>query len=256
MKTIAKKLLRPLRVLGAQFVAPYLNGHLDQSPIHLGANYIHAEDIPGDYLEFGVFRGASFTRAFHEITTAKKDWESWTRTQAAYSSQDRAEDAYKVVKRFERRFFAFDSFDGLPEPEGIDVGSARFFAGRYDCSEQSFRGILEKNGVDLAQVTTIPGFYDASLTSQVKVEYQIEQAAVVMVDCDLYESTRYVLDFVTDLLVSGSIIIFDDWFNFHASPELGEQKACSEWLKKTPHIQLVPYARWGMTQHSFIVNIR
>ena len=34
MKQIAKKLLQPLRRLGAQFVAPYLGGDLDQSTIH------------------------------------------------------------------------------------------------------------------------------------------------------------------------------------------------------------------------------
>ena len=50
-------------------------------------------------------------------------------------------------------------------------------------------------------------------------------------------------------------MIFDDWFNFRGNPNLGEQKACNEWLEENPRIQLIPYVRWAMTQQSFIVII-
>ena len=41
----------------------------------------------------------------------------------------------------------------------------------------------------------------------------------------LYESTIVVLDFVTDLLVQGSVLVFDDWFYNQGRKDRGEQKA-------------------------------
>jgi len=63
------------------------------------------------------------------------------------------------------------------------------------------------------------------------------------------------LDFITDLVVEGTLLIFDDWFSFKANPNLGEQRACREWLEKNPQLSLTPYARWGVAQQSFIVHL-
>jgi len=54
--------------------------------------------------------------------------------------------------------------------------------------------------------------------------------------------------------VEGTVLIFDDWLNFKANPELGEQRACREWLQDHPELRLTPFARWGVTQQSFIVH--
>jgi hypothetical protein len=77
-----------------------------------------------------------------------------------------------------------------------------------------------------------------------------------MIDCDLYSSTKPVLEFITNLIDNGTILIFDDWFSYKGSPNHGEQKACNEWLEKNPRISLIPYVRLGTAQHSFIVNLR
>jgi len=103
-------------------------------------------------------------------------------------------------------------------------------------------------------VIVVSGFYEKTLNEETIKKYSLKNAAIVMVDCDLYSSTRIVLNFIKDLIVEGSIIIFDNWFNFKANPNKGEQAACGEWLKENPEIKLIPYARWGMTQMSFIVN--
>ena len=254
MLELFKWMLRPIRFLASRFIIhPEVKDH---SPIAMAANFVHSENIDGDYLEFGVFRGASFLHAYHALIKAKEDWESIERTYSAYSDRRRAEEAYTQVENIERRFFAFDSFDGLPEPEGIDRNSARFTEGRYDCSEEEFRNILLDNGVVLDKVITVPGYYEDSLSDGVKQTYDLEKAAIIMIDCDLYESTKLVLKFVTDLVVDGTVIIFDDWFNFKGNPDMGEQRACREWLEDNPHIGLTPYIRWSMTQFSFIVNLR
>ena len=223
-------------------------------PIYLAADFVCSEYVLGDYLEFGVFRGSSFVTAYNAITSAVKDCGSKNRALLAYTDVQRAEQAYTQVTQNDIRFFAFDSFDGLPEPVGFDKLEPRYAKGRYDCSEDEFKTILKRGGVDLSQVITVPGFYVDSLTPAVKPKHEMTAASIVMVDCDLYESTKTVLEFITPLVVEGTVIIFDDWFNFKANPDLGERRACGEWLETNPDLKLTPFARWGMSQQAFIIH--
>jgi hypothetical protein len=255
MKNLIRQKLLPLRRMAGRFaIQDY--GPIERSlrPIYLAADFVCSEYVPGDYLEFGVSRRASFVTAYNAISSAVKEWNSKNRAYQAYTDVQRAEQAYTQVTKNDIRFFAFDSFDGLPEPAGIDKLEPRYSNGRYDCSEDEFKTILTTGGVDLSQVITVPGFYEDSLTPAVKTQNQMTAASIVMVDCDLYESTKTVLEFITPLVVEGTVIIFDDWFNFKANPGLGEQRACSEWLEANPGLKLTPFARWGMSQQAVIVH--
>jgi len=186
----------------------------------------------GDYLEFGTFRGQSFT---------------------AFS---RAAEKYGVN---DMRFFGFDSFEGLPEtttcgPPKPGGSPDAFAAGNYACSRDEFEATLTKNGVDMTKVTLIPGFYSDSLTGSLKTRLAIDRAGIVNVDCDIYESTVDVLSFVTDYLRTGSLLLFDDWLAY-AHPFRGEQKACHEWLTENPQIYLTEYFKYTETGVAFIVTI-
>jgi len=152
-------------------------------------------------------------------------------------------------------FYAFDSFEGLPEVTGKDKDYSLYRKGDYACDEGSFRQILAANGVDLDAVTIVPGFYENTLNKETKKNLNIKRAAIVWIDCDIYESTKYVLDFITDYLTMGSFIIFDDWFCFGADPNAGEMRATREWLEKNPQIRLLEYHKFGVSGQSFIVQI-
>jgi hypothetical protein len=41
-------------------------------------------------------------------------------------------------------FYGFDSFEGLPQAEGIDEVDGRFFEGQFACSRQEVEKSLEK----------------------------------------------------------------------------------------------------------------
>jgi hypothetical protein len=86
----------------------------------------------------------------------------------------------------------------------------------------------------MARVVTVPGLYDQSLVPAVKERHQLRRAALIMIDCNLYESTALILDFITDLVGQGTIIIFHNWFRFKGDPRRGEQRACAEWLARNP----------------------
>jgi O-methyltransferase len=156
--------------------------------------------LPGDYLEFGTYRGTSMILASHSA--------------AKYGLNT-------------MRFFAFDSFQGLPEDEG-----KVFQRGTCACSEQDFTRMVAHAGVPIDKLVKVKGFYSESLTRDVKVRNRLERAAIVHVDCDLYSSTKDVLAFIEDLVQVGTIIIFDDWsvFRDEQDPEaFGEPKAFNEW---------------------------
>ena len=73
----------------------------------------------------------------------------------------------------------------------------------FDRSRDSRPTSPARNGIGDSSRTLVRRLADA----QVK-------AAVVYIDCDLYESTRPVLRFMSHFLQNGTIVCFDDYFNY------------------------------------------
>ena len=240
--------IRPIRILAGRFVLPpklteenYVGNN---GCIHTASSFITWNQIEGDYLEFGVAEGNSFVAAYRAITRE--------RNQHASMGYEGSE--YRRWLESKPRFFAFDSFEGLPAGPG--ERHVDYFPGSYKCSEDRFKANLKKQAVDLRQVVTVPGFYDKTLNPETKERLGLRRAAMVMIDCDLYESTVPVLDFLTSLVGQGTILIFHDWFRFRGSPEHGEQRACREWLARNPQLELLEHWREGPQAVSFLVNLK
>jgi hypothetical protein len=212
--------------------------------LNAAMSFVTWNQVEGDYLEFGVWKGDSFTAAYHALHYNRR-----RHLTLGYDSPE-----YRRWKDNPPRFLAFDSFEGIPDGPG--ERHVDYQAGAYRCSEERFRSNLKKRGVDLGEVITVRGLYDRTLNGDTKARLGLRKAAVVMIDCDLYESTVPVLDFITDLVAQGTIIIFDDWFRFRGSPGHGEQRACREWLERNPHLELIEYWREGPQAVSFLVNMK
>ena len=232
------------------------------TPISLSAQFVFSEAVPGDYLEFGVFKGASFIEAVRELELAHKKWGESNKltNRKAYSEEsvERA-DMHFMTLEFKRpiRYFAFDSFQGLPDLHEMDLGHRVFRTGRYNFSEANFvSNIISKTSLQKDRLITVPGFYKDSLSSVLFKKLDLKQASIIMIDCDLYSSTKEVLKFITPLLSDGSILVFDDWFAYKGSPFKGERCATSEWLEFNPHIILSEFAALGVHQRAFIVNFK
>lgn len=196
----------------------YENGNM----INMAFGYCANNKIAGDYAEFGVFRGH---------TTIE---------------------AWKASRRHglgDMRFWLFDSFEGLPEVTGEDAGGP-FETAEFSFGRESYEQNLRRSGVDFSRVTIVPGYFDRTLTST-KADRPF---SVVWIDCDLYESTVPVLEWLTDKLVDGAVICFDDWFTFKGKPDKGEQRATAEWLEKNPGINLMPYRDFHWAGKSFLFH--
>jgi len=143
-----------------------------------------------------------------------------------------AYDAFSHLYDF--TYVAFDSFEGLPEVEGIDVHSGLWYRGKMCTSEESFVKMCLAHGLPRNRLRTVKGFYEDSLTTALRDELAPLKAAVVYIDCDLYASTIPVLRFIRDFLQPGTVLIFDDWFLFYGDPERGERRAFKEFCAANP----------------------
>ena len=154
----------------------------------------------------------------------------------------------------EIQYFGFDSFQGLPEAEGIDQADGRFFEGQFACSKQDVENNLQSNGMDMSRVTLVEGYYEDSLTGELKGQHNFKPASVVLMDCDLYSSTVEALDWVDSYLQDGTIILFDDWYSFGDSEELGQQKAMKEFLADRPNYKIEDL--WKFCKHGKAFKLR
>jgi len=192
-------------------------------------SFLSASHIEGDYLEFGVYEGWNFVSAYHLA---------------------------KLSGFTQMRFYAFDSFSGLPEIAGVDAdGYRQYSQGDYSCDINNFKRNIKKQGVDLNKTHIIPGWFEGSLSTETKEKLSIHKAAMIWIDCDLYQSTVPVLNFITSYLQDGCILVFDDWFAFRGNPGRGEQRAFHEWLEAHPNIKVVEFLRMGWHGNSFIIQI-
>jgi hypothetical protein len=192
------------------------------------ADYLVGTEVPGDYCEFGVYRGTVFAHAF------------------------------KIMAPLfpEMRFAAFDSFEGLPAPRGLDATdgyTSGFHQGQFSCTEAEFSQNVAAAGVDLDRMLVWKGWFDDTLKKDGPAAQALGKVAAAWIDCDLYESTVPVLDFLTERLSVGSVLLFDDWRCFRNLESFGEQRACREWLDRNPDIKLNPFISFGFHGNSFTV---
>jgi hypothetical protein len=115
---------------------------------------------------------------------------------------------------------------------------------------------LTARGVDTQKVKAVKGFFQDTLNETTARQLSLQRAAVVHIDSDLYESARLALRFITPYLGDGSVLIFDDWYQFAGNPDLGEQRAFREWRTGHPEWTVSEFQKEGAWRNSFIVSQR
>lgn len=214
------------------------------------SRFVACEMIRGDYIEFGVFQGNSFLNAYRSLHQAFRSRVADVGT--GNSSAQQAKERQDIIDSM--RFFAFDSFQGLPELEGVDQDTKDFAEGQYSFDEQSFCSKVQDKGVDPAKMITVPGWFDQTCVDSTRQKHNIESASVVWIDGDLYASAVPALKFITPLLQDGTVIVFDDWFAFRGNPNRGEQRAFREWLETLDGYVATEFQKEGVWRNSFIMN--
>jgi hypothetical protein len=214
------------------------------------ARFVCAEMIAGDYYEFGVYQGNSLLAALLHIEKAFYD-----RILTTVDNQSDREREQRLSVWRDMRFFAFDSFQGLPELTGPDRNTNDFRQGQYASTLTSLRDRLDRSGLRSEKVVPVEGWFDDTCTDETKASLKMNRASVVMIDSDLYASARTALDFITPAIQDGTVIIFDDWYSYRGHPDLGEQRAFHEWMDANPRFSFTEYQNEGAWRKSFIINL-
>ena len=162
--------------------------------------------VPGHIMEFGVADGAS-TRIIRR-SLKKARWNFF-------------------LPERHKKIFACDSFEGLPEKfENADVGA---FAGKVP---------------SIAGVTFVKGYFENTLTPQLRS--QIQRVAFAHLDADLYSSTQTVLNWLTPMLGTGSLLLFDEYIG----ADYAERRAFDEW-RESSGVQVVRLAEFDRDPSGF-----
>ena len=138
----------------------------------------------------------------------------------------------RVLRRASRRsgkqMFACDSFKGLPEKfENAEKGT-------FACEPPRIPG-----------VEIVAGYFEESLTED--LAKKVGRVALASLDADLYSSTICVLRWLTPLLSTGSILLFDEFLGEKES----EKRAFEDWTSETgvDTVQVAEFRRepsgWG-----------
>jgi predicted O-methyltransferase YrrM len=115
-----------------------------------------------------------------------------------------------------RQIYGFDSFEGLPE-----TWRPNFEKGRFR---------LKKLPEVRPNVILYKGWFEDSLPKFLAEHKQ--PASFLHIDCDLYSSTKTIFRFFHDRIRSGTVIVFDEFFNYPGWQE-GEYKAFGEFVTES-----------------------
>ncbi len=171
-------------------------------------------DVPGDIAEFGVYRGLGLF--------------TWANLLEAYCIGDRT----KVVWGFED-WEGFGEFRPARFRQEVLDAIAIFDADRFIPQKPRIKL------VDGAIERTVPQFI---------VDNPGVRFSLLHLDCDLYLPTKAVLETLWDRVVSGGVVIFDEY----GVPDWpGETMAVDEWLTGKPGLQLETL-RWTNTPGAFL----
>jgi len=167
--------------------------------------HVVGNDIEGDIVECGVWRGGSMAAA--------------ARTLAA-------------LGRFERRLYLFDTFEGMPSPGALDVNFAGEAAedlyvkrnGRGEgsdwcrASEGEVARVLAACGYDGSKIHTVKGRVEETIPAEAP-----ERIAILRLDTDWYESTLHELEHLFPRLARGGVVIIDDYGHWRGARQAADE---------------------------------
>jgi hypothetical protein len=186
-------------------------------------DYMAVRRLPGAIVETGVFTGGA----------------------SAY--------ALRSLKRhgiIDRAYWGFDSFEGMPKPTAHDGQHAKDWLGTDDASGKltgcdvnhsdyaATQNYLFSTGYPTEHIHLVKGWFQDTLPV---TRAQIGPIAILRLDGDFYESTKVALECLFDSVVSGGVVIVDDYGSFE-----GCRKAVDEFLRARNISPFVHYVENGV----------
>jgi O-methyltransferase len=176
-----------------------MTGHLRLEATVEAVRYCVARDVPGAFVECGVWRGGSLLAMALTLLELGVD---------------------------DREIYGFDTFEGMTEPTEHDVArdgssdalaewreaeargerpwSGLFGADKFDV--ESVRATVTESGYPAERIHLVEGEVEQTLPDEAP-----EQIALLRLDTDWYRSTRHELHHLYPRLADGGVLIVDDY---------------------------------------------
>src|SRR5262249_42161779 len=189
--------------------------------------------IPGDIMEFGTYSG--------------------------FTARILAEAMLKYHRS--ETLMLFDTFAGFPaSPNKADNESSRVATlghwqkGGMNVPQGIERHIAERLTPVLGseRVQTYKGMFENTMRQAVEGR----KAAIVHLDCDLYASTKYVLEtlYLNDCMQDGMVLLCDDYYCNRANPRFGEQAALQIFLAMQRRYTMSPWFTYSWGAAAYILH--
>lgn len=174
----------------------------------LATRHVVRHNIPGDIVECGVWRGGSM--------------QACAKTLLALGETDRG-------------LHLFDTFEGMPPPTAEDLRRDGKSAEDLLAAQGKDRPIWAVASLEDVQAgfenVPYPGervHYVQGLVEDTVPHQAPEQISILRLDTDWYASTKHELEFLYPRLVSGGVLLIDDYGYWQ-----GSRQAVDEFLEKT-----------------------
>lgn len=142
------------------------------------AQRLEDEQIPGDVVECGVYKGGTAALLARTATHSRSP----------------------------RTLWLFDVFTGMPPATAEDGPKATSWVGNLKSSAPRVERLLRRTGADLSRVRIVPGLFQETFPT-----VRIPQIALLNVDADWYESVKVCLETFFDAVAPRGFISFDDY---------------------------------------------
>jgi O-methyltransferase len=142
------------------------------------AQRIEDEEIPGDVVECGVYRGGSAAILARRATHSQLGRTVWL----------------------------FDAFQRMPPATANDGPEAGSWVGNLTSSPRRVERLLRRTGADVSRVRIVAGLFQETFRAT-----HIPQIALLNIDADWYESVKLCLETFYDAVAPGGIVSIDDY---------------------------------------------
>ena len=168
--------------------------------------YKKIKDIPGEIMEFGVYKGTSLIR----FATFREMLES----------------------QYSRKIIGFDTFGEFPltEIEEDNKFISKFSQNGESISKEELEKVFKFKNFD--NIELCKGDILETLPKYLKNHPEL-RISILHIDVDVYKPSKLILELLFDKVVKGVIVILDDY-----STVSGETNAVDEFLKKRDNYKL------------------
>jgi hypothetical protein len=180
----------------------------------------------GDYVEFGVYAGTSMISAFR---------------------------ALERLQLHHVRLLGFDSFQGLP-PTASDDDDGYWTPGMFKSDVERVRRRLARAGIAPGRAQLVPGWFDETLTARTRERVGLRKASLIMMDADLYTSTKTAFEFCLPAIHDAVVVLFDDWWPDLAARNLGETRAFDEFRAAHPEFVVTEFDAYKPEARAFLLT--